>query len=77
MPVDTVKELFFLQNYHGLQEEREIWYYLLRLLGFFEGRVSPLCKALQELNPCSKFLYSRKNGLTHFGLLLVIFATTT
>lgn len=45
MPVDTVKELFFLRNYHGLKEAREIWHNPLRitrLLVLFEGGVGPL-----------------------------------
>lgn len=71
MPVDTVKELFFLQNYHGLKEEREIWHNpprIIRLLVLFEGQVSPLYKALPERRPCSKVIFS--------GVPLVTFART-
>lgn len=45
MPVDTVEELFFLQNYHGLKEGREIWPNPIRLLVLFERGVGPRYKA--------------------------------
>lgn len=71
MRVDTVKELFFLQNYHALKEEREIRHNALRisrLLVLFEGHMGPFYKALPELSPSSKLVSS--------GVLLVTFVVT-
>lgn len=60
MPVDTVKALFFLQNYHGLKEEREIWHNPLRLPVLFEGGAGPLSRLYKSSVPVQNLLSSRQ-----------------